>query len=381
MATPNPRVLHCISHLALGGAERVAMHIIQLLDTQIDFSVFAVRGLNDGATGAQLAADLQSRKIPLQCGARIPMRFGGMISGAIGMARAIRRFKPEVIHLHSEIPEASYAVMVTLFPSLRRLPVIRTIHNSVIWSFSPKLGYWCDRRLAHAYCIPVSQGAALAINRLRRESGGSPLPEPARVIYNAVPGAPALIARPARNSTVIKLLFGARFEDEKGADLLPAIVSAVQLAAGQEIELTIFGRGQHHAELAQLAKTPPPGWRVGLRPPIPNFREELYHHDLFLMPSRFEGLPLVALEAALANLPIVATNAPGLTEALPENHPWLAELDDAQSFAQTLTEAVSSRAVWATVAQNTRNFVAEKFTPAAMARDHLQLYTQVTKRS
>ncbi len=383
MPASRPRILYCISHLALGGAERVAINIIHLLDTEFEFSVFAVRGLNDGATGAKLAEELQARGIALQCGLPIPMRFGGMITGAFGLARAIRRFQPDLIHLHSEIPEASYAVMVTLFPSLAKIRVVRTIHNSVIWAFSPKLGYWCDRKMAHASCIAVSEGAALAITQLRQASGARPLHAPPRVIFNAIQpaSAPPPQRSGPRDSSPIKLLFGARFEDAKGADLLPKIIPLVQLPAGQTAQLTIFGSGKYRALLTALLQSPPVGWEIRLNDPIPQFRDELLQHDLLLMPSRFEGLPLLALEAALADLPIVATRAPGLIESLPAAHPWLAAINDPGNFAAVLSMALAAPNDWADVARHTRTFVEKKFTPEAMAHNHSELYGQLSKKT
>ena len=99
-----PRVLQCVSHLALGGAERVAVSLIETLRNRYDFSVHAIRGMADGQVGTSLHQQLLALEVPVSVGARIPMRFGGVITGAMGLARALHRFRPDLIHLHTEIP-------------------------------------------------------------------------------------------------------------------------------------------------------------------------------------------------------------------------------------------------------------------------------------
>jgi glycosyltransferase involved in cell wall biosynthesis len=42
-------------------------------------------------------------------------------------------------------------------------------------------------------------------------------------------------------------------------------------------------------------------------------------HDILLIPSRFEGVPLVMLEAMALGLPVVASDLPGIRAYLPEN--------------------------------------------------------------
>lgn len=369
----HPRVLHVVSHLALGGAERVALTVVDALHAEFDFSVYAVRGLGDGELGRALRADLQARAIPLATGPRVPMRFGGMISGALGLARALRRFQPDLVHLHTEIPESACAALLALRPRARALPLVRTVHNAVFWHFWRGLGRWCDRRLSHAFAAGVSRAAADAALQLRAESGAAAFPQPPVVIFNGVPVPPAS-ARARTPGGPIRVVFGGRWEPEKGTDLLPAILAAAPPPAARTAHLTIYGSGAHAGLLRSLAAHPPPGWTVELRPPTPRFRTELGGYDLALLPSRFEGLALVAIEAFLAGVPIVATDAAGLVEALPPGYLWVARAGDAASFAAALRAAFAASEQWAPLAAAARAFAAEKFSVAAMANGYRSLY-------
>lgn len=376
-----PRVLHCVSHLALGGAERIALTIITALREEVDFGLYAVRGLGDGAVGESLRDEVTRLGIPLYLGARVPMRFGGMISGAVGLANAVRRFAPDVIHLHTEIPEASYAALAAMRPSLARVPLVRTIHNSVYWEFWRPLGRWSDRRMSRSVCAAVSQDALQAVRRLRSESGAAPFPVEPCVIYSAVSPAPTTSPEAPQAPDELRIIFGGRFEPEKGADLLPQIVREVTLPVGRRCRLSIFGSGSHTPALRALAADAPLGWTVEVHPPVADFRDRLAHADIAMVPSRFEGLGLVAIEATLAGVPVVVTDAPGLREAVPPDHPWRAKPGDAGSFAAMLSDALATPERWLETVRAAQRFAAERFSVEAMREGYRELYRKTAEQA
>ena len=60
--------------------------------------------------------------------------------------------------------------------------------------------------------------------------------------------------------------------------------------------------------------------------------------DLIVMPSRFEGVPLVLLEAMLFGVPVVASDIDGMKELLPEH--WLFPEGDGGQMRLCLTEVL-----------------------------------------
>jgi len=375
MSKNRPKVLHCISHFALGGAERVALAIMSALKSEFDFSVYAVRGLADNDTGRALLQRCQRDQIPVFMGPRIPMRWGGMISGAAGLQRAVNQSHPDLIHQHCEIPESSYALWSILPGANRAIPVIRTIHNSRIWRFAPTLGHWCDRRLERAHCIAVSQSAAQEVYRLRQASQAAPFATPPQVIYNGV--SPGPLRKPPRDeSAPLKVIFGGRLEHEKGADLIPEIIRRTRLPDHRRAELKIYGEGEFGPILREFCQHPPLGWSIEIIPPVSDFPDRLAQSDVMIVPSRFEGLGLVSIEASFAGLPVVAARAPGLTETLPENYPWLAPLDDPSGFADMLSQALQSAAIGEHHNASARHFVARRFKQESMVSAYRLSYFQ-----
>jgi glycosyltransferase involved in cell wall biosynthesis len=94
------------------------------------------------------------------------------------------------------------------------------------------------------------------------------------------------------------------------------------------------------------------------------------------MPSRYEGLGLLAIEAAVLNLPVIATDGPGIREVFPPDYPWLARAGDAESFSRLLQKALSDPESIAAIVQITRDFAQKHFKPQAMREGYAKLYEQ-----
>lgn len=369
-----PRILQCITRLGLGGAEAMTFTLIEALRHEWSFGVFAVRGVEHSDIGRHLRARLQEWNVPLFCGPRIPFKAGGMAASGLAMFAALRRFQPAAVHLHTEIPEAACATMVTL---TRRRPnvVIRTIHSSMYWHVWRRLGRWMERQLADAHVACVSEDARSTYLRFREGTGAGPPFAPPKLIYNGAKQPPPRTTRLAdRQPDTINVVVAGRFEYEKGTDLLPEILAHARVPDGVRAHLVLQGRGPHLPILRGLAAKPPAGWSIELRPPVADFSQRIGDFDLLLVPSRFEGLALVAVEAALAGVPVVATDAMGLREALPPDHPWRGRAGNAADIGSVLTRALRERDRWGEVAQRSRAFAEARFGVDRMARHYAELY-------
>lgn len=375
------RILQCITRLGLGGAEQVALSIIRGLSADFDFGVFTVHHADDNEPGRAMRTELGRLGIPWHGGTTIPMKAGGMIPGAVHLAVAMRRFRPDVLHFHSETPEACGAMLAALYPPLRRRPIVRTIHNSVFWRYWPGIGRWCDRRLASAHIASVSEGAQAEFERYRQDSGASPPPEKPRIIYNGIAG----IFQPPHGAPHVegrrRVLCAGRFEYQKGMDVLAHALPQVVLDPGVTGELVLVGQGAQEPHLRRLAVSPPAGWKVVIQSPAPGLDGLFSAFDLVVMPSRFEGLGLVSVEATLAGLPVVVTDAPGLRETVLPNHPWIAQPDDVHTLATALTQALRETHRWKSVVQTTQNLARERFSLAEMSAKYRQLYLRASRDS
>jgi len=82
--------------------------------------------------------------------------------------------------------------------------------------------------------------------------------------------------------------------------------------------------------------------------------------DMLLIPSRFEGVPLVMLEAMSCGLPVVASNVDGMAELLPEG--WLFPRGNSRAMMDTLLCVKNSD--YAALAESNRDLVSREFSVA-----------------
>jgi glycosyltransferase involved in cell wall biosynthesis len=110
------------------------------------------------------------------------------------------------------------------------------------------------------------------------------------------------------------------------------------LAEGIDVHLCIVGDGVHRAELEVQARRVAPADRIVFRGLLPRSEvvRELDAADLFVLPSRTEGLPRALIEAMARGLPCVASNIGGIPELLPPDD--LFEPGDASAVARKVRE-------------------------------------------
>lgn len=93
-------------------------------------------------------------------------------------------------------------------------------------------------------------------------------------------------------------------------------------------QLILCGAGTEADRMAPLFEAVKPGLskQVQFLGPISDVRPYLAQADLFMLPSRYEGMPIAALEAFEAGLPMALSDIPGMAEIL-ERHPMVVAIN------------------------------------------------------
>jgi glycosyltransferase involved in cell wall biosynthesis len=311
----------------IGGAERQAMLLAKGLRRRgWRVSVVALYG-DGGAAAAELRA----------CGAAftsLEMRKGlADPRGWIRFHRWLKREQPDVLHAH--LPHAAWLCRWSRLAAAVPV-VIDTLHSSSTGTRGRRFGYTFSRWLPD-HVTAVSR--ATAVSHL---SAGMVREDRLSILGNGIEvdaWAPDVQARAATRKQLgltnefLWMAVG-RLEAVKDySTLLRAMARAPENA-----HLLVLGAGPMESELVKLAT------QLGIerRVRFPGFEPHVEHWmqaaDGFVLSSRYEGLPMVLLEAGACGVPAVATDVPGTREVVVDGvNGWLARAADPHSLNEAMT--------------------------------------------
>jgi glycosyltransferase involved in cell wall biosynthesis len=179
-----------------------------------------------------------------------------------------------------------------------------------------------------------------------------------RVIPNEVSFYPPTAAK---LDSKILLSIG-KYEYQKGYDLLVEIVSA-PLKKHRDWKLILVGKdivGLGDAKKLLLEKIDQYHLQnqVILVPPTQNIVEEYLNASIYLMSSRFEGFPMVLLEAKACGLPVISYDCPaGPAEIIEPDDGILIPFMDAKAFETALLNLMENEEKRKTMGENARRNV------------------------
>ena len=202
--------------------------------------------------------------------------------------------------------------------------------------------------------------------------------DPARIVDlpNGVP-VPAVPWRPrGEPGSSLRVAFVGRLAEEKG---LSALVDAwpIVLASDPGAHLTLIGEGPERARLeGQIARL-----GIGDAVDLPGVSSRptslLRENDLFVLPSREEGMSIALLEAMALGIPSVASAIPGNLALMTDGvHGRLAPPDDPPALARAILDhRADPRSIEMAAAARLR--VIEHYSIEAVARRHLELFDRL----
>lgn len=174
-----------------------------------------------------------------------------------------------------------------------------------------------------------------------------------------------------------RAVYVGRLAPEKGLDTLIAAWPEVR-AAQPAARLTLVGEGSERRRLeAQVAALGLDGV-VEMPGAAADPGELLRAADLFVLPSREEGMSIALLEAMALGMPLVASSVPGNRRLVQEfRHGRLVAPDDPGALARVILEQWSSFDRAMHMGRAARSRVAQEFSIAAVARRHMACFREL----
>lgn len=343
------RVAQIITGLAPGGAERLLLDMMARFDTsRFDMKVVSI------------VDDLRAPKVYGHQGTPVEVFPLSGMSGpmeVLNLRRFLQRFAPDVVHAHM------FHALMASYASTRlqsRMPAICfTSHRS---TYAP--GRTQLVRMTRSW-----RSADIIFSRGQHPHWN------ARTTWVIPNGVPVHSAAPERKpwplGRPVRLLAVGRLSDDKNP--LGMIRSFGEAKLTNAI-LEFAGSGHLEAEMRGLIQSLGLQDRVRLLGVRSDVRALMQGADIFVMHSKFEGMPMALLEAGAEAMPVIATPVGSCPDVIGPDGGWLAQ---PSHFASVLARVVSDPPAAILAGKRLHARIVARFSIDATVHLHEALYASL----
>ncbi len=373
------KVLYVITKSNFGGAQRYVYELATALHQ--DGQSVAVAS---GGTG-ELTERLKVAGVPTYnvAGLGRDIKAIADIKAFFSLISIMRSFRPDVVHLNSGKAGALGALAARLVGIQK---IVFTAHG---WSFlEPRTRLWKTLTWLGSYLTALcAHQVILVSDNDYAQMHMLGVQKKASVIHTAVSDYPRRTREEARLALYSEeevaahlhdlwLVTNAEINHNKNHTTAIDAVAEFNSTHSTKVFYTIIGDGDSLSNLKEQADLRGQNEYIHFKGYRADARQYLLAFDIFLLPSKKEGLPYAVLEAGLAGLPVVASNVGGIPEVIqdrvsgflihPDNHVSITDAidyllnnpDERNMFAVNLKEKIEADFTLSQMIQKTKKVYA-----------------------
>lgn len=286
------------------------------------------------------------------------------------IARIVRRVKPNIIHAHS----TKAGMVARIVGWLMRVPVLYTVHG---WGFGLGRRRFVSlfvrgielilRNFTSHYIAVSGADASIGVDQL------SIARERITTIYNGVHDT-SFFSSPGGANVLVMV---ARDDHQKDYD---TFFRSAACLVGESFEVWCVGRDTDNDEFKARARDLAPDVNFvfwGVRSDVDSL---LSRAGVFVLTSRFEGLPISIIEAFRAGLPVVATSVGGVPEMISNGvNGYLVGVGDIGQVSNSLRELLNNPTLRRKMGEAARKEYLMRFDGKVMLNKTLEVYGQVCR--
>lgn len=353
-------IFHIISSFDLGGAERVAINLAKSTSPNFEYHIVEVYKSTSNYRN-YLLKELQNNHITYH-ESHISNKKIAILLFPFIFLRTYLKYKPNIIHTHTEIPDLSVYLFTKLFRHFFiKYKLYRTIHNTQLWNEWEFIGQKVEKLfIKEKSNIAISESVRM---QYYHKYGSENIP----LVYNGVEEKKQ-ISFPFLKKDYINILFAGRLCYQKGTKQLIEIIKKQP----EHLFFHIIGDGPDKEyitkELSGLQN-------YQIYNKWYNLSSYLQSFDYLFMPSNFEGLGLLSIEASLANTVVIINNTIGLNESLPSNWPLKVENNNTNKYISML-QNLPNKEEYKKLSAEAYEFVKKRFSINKMQREVEKIYNK-----
>jgi glycosyltransferase involved in cell wall biosynthesis len=365
------RVMFVLPRMVSGGVERVTLNLMRALKATGSDCTLALRQAR-GEMMEEAGALVETRELAA----------GGMLHFVPNLAAYIEEWKPT--HIVTAFADIGLLTHAALRKAGSQARLIHGVHDS----HGPEVARPGIRgRLRHVATNAMARAVYRRASAIVTVSDGArdellarfPVaPDRVRTIYNPVIDSSHLVARRKTGSSgIVRVVAVGRLARQKGFDVM--VEAANGLRTSRRWVLDIHGDGPERSRLEDDIRRLGLSDLVKLHGYTPTPMDAMRQADIFVLPSRHEGLPTVLIEALACQTQIVATDCRhGPREILLGGKLGaLVPVEDVAALRQALQDAIDGNDM-----VDPRELLgrAEDFTVAASLTQWQSLFSELAAR-
>ncbi len=370
------KVAQFIGECGPGGAETIAFSLARDIADDVKIpSIVYVKNISDAEW---CESRLDNSKVAIQVLPNDVMRYWGVKDiwkFALAFRNQLRKDGITVLHSHMypQIVRGSLAAMLAGVGSIGTLHDVYSIQekpNRIRWL---KMATWIGTQL-----VTVSNHMNMIYHKISRDYPLCKLPKDNPVVvYNGV-NTEKFYPRECEDEKKVglNLISVGRLADVKNYSLLLSAMHRAIEGGHEHIYLTLIGDGEKRDELEFLAEKYLDGHVtfLGVREDV---NELLCQADMFVLPSKSEGLSCSIQEAMASGLPILASNVGGNPELVNNNvNGILFPSDDTETLARELEHLSANKYRLKSMGMESRRIIDDMFSFDEMSLNYIRLYAR-----
>jgi glycosyltransferase involved in cell wall biosynthesis len=352
------KVLHVINQLGPGGAEKLLLTYLMSANSDNQNELCLLY-----QTDESIYRSLKKRQLEVHAFNFTKKYQLGII---IKLWRLIRDNQYDLVHVHL-FPAQYFCALVAFFN--RKTKFVFSEHNS----YNRRRKLKICRILDFLSYLPYQK--IVCVSEATQKDLLSWLPSlklKTTIIYNGVP----ISQQPEKDVNYDIVLIGSLRSKVKGVDLLLKAVSTMRFEINQ---VAIAGTGRYMLELIRLRN------ELGLEKKVQFLGNQddinylLARSKVLAMPSRWEGLPIVLLEAMAAGKPIIASKVGGIPEVIIDGYNGiLIPPDDVKALSDAIQKLLMDNQYASKIGRQAYQDVALKYSMAIYITHIHDLYKAIS---
>jgi lipopolysaccharide/colanic/teichoic acid biosynthesis glycosyltransferase/glycosyltransferase involved in cell wall biosynthesis len=384
-----PHVMIVITRGEAGGAQSHVRDLCQALQQRVKFTVVIGGPIEESVLGRELTAlGIAVCPMPDMVESLNPFKLWPAVQQ---LTELIHTHKPDLVHGHSAIG----GLVSRVAAHRTQVPAVYTVHG---FGFKPEVPL--VRRTAAAlaeHMMARWTTQMICVSKYERELALNLAidPDSVHVIPNGIARLPKsevastddssessdTNAQPTQQAAnTPRLIMVARMKLPKRHDLLLQALAKVRNTLGFELPVTLAGDGPLMDVLRTQAK------ELNLKNitwagDVSHVSELLAQHDVFVLLSDHEGMPITVLEAMRAGLCVLASNLPGIREQINAYQDGVLTANTPDAVAEKLLQLVRDPHLRKRLGRAAQQTFESAFAAEPMAERVLQVYRQCTQET